>query len=318
MSHTLSFEITYKHHFGGWLNCWLTLNGARYGLGASYVFPPFKPLLYFVKAIAGQRLPARFEWDQEGNTVTFEATPLAEDSPLVHLKICNGPEDCWFDAEIGREAVIQAFLPPLLDFSQHHRTADVEWEIPKKLVEQVQQDIHTGIPPRSNIHAPQPVECLINGKHARNAQQDQAFFTISLENNDLVFITLSGENPFWHTWLNFLANIASASLPAECMYTHISRMGIWTDTSASEIRQQTRLLAEPLPVPEHFRLKIFTRFDDEDAFLLLDEVVERRQFIKGFTRSFRQYLNTNYKYTPHPGAPTPDLRTISLERLERV
>jgi hypothetical protein len=71
--HTIAFEINHKHEHAGWINCYLTINGERHALEASSVFPPFQPLLRFVKAVAGQRFPAKFFWDEEGIGADFEA-----------------------------------------------------------------------------------------------------------------------------------------------------------------------------------------------------------------------------------------------------
>jgi hypothetical protein len=86
----------------------------------------------------------------------------------------------------------------------------------------------------------------------------------------------------------------------------------------TKIRTLTRLVAEPLDVPENFRLKIFTTYHDESKFLLLDEVVDRRQFAHGFTESFKKFLKKKYRIEPDKDGKTFDLRTLSLEKIEQA
>jgi hypothetical protein len=65
-----------------------------------------------------------------------------------------------------------------------------------------------------------------------------------------------------------------------------------------------------LDVLENFRLKIFTKYWDEDEFLLLDEVVDRLQFTQGFADSFKEFLKTEYRLEPDKEGKTFDLRTL--------
>ena len=105
MTHTLALDIDYSHESAGWIKCYLTIDGVSHYLDASAVFPPFLPLLRFVKAVAGQRFPARFFWDEEGYGAEFDATAVEDDSELVHLKIrhYDHEEDViWLDADIER------------------------------------------------------------------------------------------------------------------------------------------------------------------------------------------------------------------------
>ncbi len=116
----LSLEIDYTHEESGWIPCWLIVDGQRHGFEASGVFPPFWDLLNFIKDVAIQRLPSGAGWEEEGPDVTFVAKPLAEDHPLVHLTVQYSEEDePWLDADLPREEVVQAFLPPILDFATH-------------------------------------------------------------------------------------------------------------------------------------------------------------------------------------------------------
>ncbi|HEX5807549.1 MAG TPA: hypothetical protein VFY25_02705, partial [Anaerolineales bacterium] len=162
--HSLALEIDYAHESAGWIKCELIVDGERHPLDASNVFPPFLPLLRFVKAVAGQRFPARFFWDEEGVGAHFEAIAVAENSPLVHLKIQHEEAaEPWLDADIERETVVQAFLPPVVEMSQNFLLAEKEWHIPGRVVARIQESIARGIPLRSDIHTPQYVEFIVRG-----------------------------------------------------------------------------------------------------------------------------------------------------------
>jgi hypothetical protein len=318
MNHTLSFEIDYKNEKAGWINCWLTINGERYHIEASYAFPPFQPLLRFVKAVAGQRFPARFFWDEEGHGLNFEAIAISDNSPLVHLKIIHDEDVCWFDAEIERETIIQAFLPPIVDFSKNFWKAQIEWYTPKKLVTQFEQAILAGIPLRSDIHLPQPVECSVSSDYEHGSIEGYNSIHITFEEEEIAWLYLFDTSPFWLEWLDFLGKIASGNLPASCEHLRISQLNMSPpDGDPVEWRSHTRLVAEPVAVTENFRLKIFTTLDKEPEFLRLDEVVDRRRFTSGFAHSFKKFLKDKYKMLPDKNGKIFDLRTLSLTWLEQ-
>ncbi len=134
----LSFEIDYLHEHAGWIDCWLTIDSEKHHLFASGVFPPFRGLLHFLQAVATQRLPATFSWDEEATGAEFLASSV--DKALVHLKITYEgwelPPVLWLDTELPRASVVQAFLPPLLDMAKNYRRAGA-WGIPHDEVQRV-------------------------------------------------------------------------------------------------------------------------------------------------------------------------------------
>jgi hypothetical protein len=319
MTHTLSFEIDYQSEKAGWINCWLTINGERHHFEASYAFPPFVPLLRFVKAVAGQRFPVKFFWDEEGHGVDFEAVAIAEDNPLVHLKVIHDGDVCWFDDVIERQTIIQVFLPPIVDFSKHFWKAEVEWYTPKKLVDQFQQAILAGIPLRSDTHLPQPVECSVSGDYENGSIEGYVSIHITFEEETIVWIHLFDTHPFWREWLDFLGGIANGNLPATCEHHRILHLNLSPpDEDPVEWRSCTRLVAEPLDMLENFRLKIFTNWQDEPEFLRMDEVVDRRKFASGFTDSFKKFLKKEYKVMPDPNGKTFDLRALPLGKFKQT
>jgi hypothetical protein len=317
--HTLAFKIDHAHQSAGWIKCELTIDGVKHPLDASYAFPPFQPLLRFVKAAAGQRFPARFFWDEEGQGANFEASAVAEDSPLMHLVIKHDDlDEPWFDDVIERETVIQAFLPPILEFSKKYLLSEKQWYLPKKLVAKFQHDITSGIPLRSDIHSPQPVTPSIEGGYDIGALDGRVFFRIVFEEDWIVSIVLFDTNPFWGQLIEFMGMIASGNLPAGCEHLHVMRFNTPLQEEPAEFRSKTRLAAEPLEAADNFRLKIFTQWQEEAEFLLLDEVVDRRQFTSGFAGSFRKFLKKEYRVEPDRDGKTFDLRTLSLETLDQA
>jgi hypothetical protein len=320
MTHTLTLDIDYAHESAGWIKCYLTIDGVRHYLDASAVFPPFLPLLRFVKAVAGQRFPARFFWDEEGYGAEFDATAVEDNSALVHLKIrhYDHEEDViWLDADIEREEIIRAFMPAIVDMSRNFLLAEKEWFMPGRMIEHLCSAIEKGIPLRSDIHSPQDIECLVVGDYDTEYINGRVFFQIIFEQEKIVSILLFDTHPFWQQVIDFFGHIASGTLPVSCEHLKVDSWGMDSE-SPEEYRTLVRLVAEPLDTTENFRLKIFTKYQDEPEFLRLDEVVNRRQFAHGFAASFKQFLEQEYQLVPDGDGKTFDLRSLSLEKLDRA
>jgi hypothetical protein len=320
MRHHLEFEIDHQHERGGWIHCWLTTGGERHHLHASATFPPFLPLLRFVKAVAGQRFPARMAWDEEGVVADFTATAIAEESPFVHLRIRYDVYDenlLWFEERIERDEVVAALLPPLLDFFYNFAQGGKYWEFSEPVVRRLCQAIVNGIPPRSDVHAPQTVVCAVYGGYDMDYLDGRVFFTIAFEEETLVSFLRFDTHSLWPRLLEFFGAIAGNALPACCEELQVVDWGFWDDEVPElVVRRKTRLCAEPLAAPENFRLRIWESLDEESAFLLLDEVVERRQFVDSFATSLRLFLATEYCVVPDPEGGTFDLRTLTLKPLD--
>jgi len=311
MTHNLALEIDHQHEHAGWIDCWLMLDDERYHLDASWAFPPFLPLLRFLKAIKGQRFPAHCYWDEEGTVADFTATAVAEDSPLMHLRIVYDEGDTlWFDDVIERDTVIQALLPPLMDFFENFPRSESQWEAPKRVVGQLHRAIVKGIPLRSDLHSSQAVEVGVQGRYDLALVDGRVFFNIVFEAETLVSILLFDTHPFWLQLLDFFGAIAHNTLPATCEHSRLVEVG-----TPEPKRGLTRLCAEPLAAPENFRLKIWTAWNEEPEFLLLDEVVAREPFVRGFAKAFKTFLATDYQRVPDAQGNTFDLRTLPLEQL---
>jgi hypothetical protein len=267
------------------------------------------------KAVAGQRFPAKFFWDEEGIGADFEAVEVPGNSQLVHLRIQHVEDDIpWIDADVDRDAVIEALLPPILDFSENFRLAEREWYTPRKLVNEFHQAIMAGIPLRSDIHSPQLVTCSVEGGYDMGYLEGRVFFQLDFEDDLIVSIILFDTNPFWGQLIEFMGDIANGNLPSECKHVRVVKLDM---QSIPEIRIETRLVAEPLEVPQNFRLKIFTKNRDEDEFLTLEEVVDRNQFTSGFADSLKDFLETEYRLEPDKEGKTFDLRTLPLTKMDQ-
>jgi hypothetical protein len=315
MTHTLALEIDYAHENSGWMDCHLVIDGERHHMDATYVFPPFQPLLYFVRDVAGQRLPSKFFWDEEGRGVDFIATPVAEESLLMHLKLKHDRAELpWFDDVIERETVIQAFLPVLVDMAYNFFGHADGWTFPDEELTRVQGNISAGIPLRSEIEKPSPVEITVKGDYETQYVDGHVFINVTVNEYPTLFFLLHDTNPFWQEWVEFLGRIAAGDLHAQCEFQKSTTFH-YPDQEPDEYRYWTRFEAEPLDHPHHFRLRIFTHSSFEEESLYVDEVLDRRAVVDGFASAFKKFLQDGYQLTPDHAGNTFDLRTLSLDKL---
>ncbi len=308
----LSLNLGYAHAHAGWMHCWLTIDGERHGIEASYVFPPFIDLLEFTKAVATQRLPARFEWDEEGHLVVFTATPLAENHPLVHLTIqYKKDEEPWLDADISRDEVVQAFLPPVLEFATRSRLAEAEWHTPRKAVERIQAFIEKGLPLRSDVNHPQRLDCIVSSEYNESYIDGNVFLKLVLFDEEKIRLQMHDTHPFWMTWFEFVGKVAHGDLPAQCEYVQTR---IITDNLPPFILQVS-FSAQAVANSDNFRFIVYRNWSDEEPFLIIDEVLNRRQFAQGFAKAFRDFL-PHYRLTPNGEGQTFDLTKLPIEGLD--
>jgi hypothetical protein len=154
----------------------------------------------------------------------------------------------------------------------------------------------------------------VKGDYDIEYMDGRVFFHIIFEEEQIVSILLFDTHPFWQQAFDFFGNIVSGDLPAYCEHLRVDSWNTGSEP-AEEYRTLTRLVAEPLDTTENFRLKIFTKYQDEPEFLRLDEVVNRRLFAREFATSFKQFLKQKYQLAPDSDGNTFDLRTLSLEKL---
>lgn len=317
---TLSLEIDYAHEHYGWIDCTLTVDGKPHHLSASGALPPFLSLMYFIKAAAGHDLPHSFDWDEEGFGAKFKVAAIAN-SPLVHLNITHHIDEkveVWIDADIERETVVQAFLPPLVDFAQKNDLVERRWEFPRRVVENVQSTIAKGILLRPDPLAPKHVDFIIYPSYGLDMTEDHVGFQLWADDNFRLHISLQDTDPFWPNLVDFLGKIASGDFPAEFEYTdnmHFSLLGALMP-SFNQFERKHRLVASAADEPGNFRLqRYFTEWQSEDEVLIMTETINRQQCIHGFVESFGDFLRDFYQVSVDGNGKVFDLRTLPLEKL---
>ncbi|MEW5869328.1 MAG: hypothetical protein AB1894_08640 [Chloroflexota bacterium] len=320
----LNFEIDYPHQRAGWMDCYLTWNGQRRHLWASSVFPPFLDVLDWLRAIHAQRLPHSFMWDEEGKGAVFEAWPVAPDSPLCRVHICYwNAEAPWVEAELDRQALIQAFLSPLKEFARRSRRA-AGWGLTKAVISDFERFQRRAIPPRSDLTAAEPLAFAFR----RSDQPRSPVQWMDIRMWGLLLITwmLDDGDPFWPEWFAFLEQVAAGRLPAgfEWCNLHLQQlvrdMRQAFDLPAPEVEPVCNTIqrADPLEQPHLFRLAITESDDRYQDFLRLDEVLERRQFVDAFCQAFEKFLAEDYELLPGEDGSSFDLRSLPLERLKSL
>jgi hypothetical protein len=323
MTHTIALEIDYAHEHGGWIDCDLIIDGEHHPLDASDVFPPFQPLLHFVKAVASQRLPAKFIWDEEGHGLEFKALPVFEDSSLVHLTIQHWGTDIFLlDAEMECDTVVRIFLPPLQDLAQNFTLAETEWGLPQFAVQHVVRGIAEGFPPGLDNRADKRLEFQILGDYSDEAYGASSLH-IWLEDEGKAGWHVQDTDPFWPEWIGFMEKIAGGELPAKIEHVQKSMflLGLFDEEDIPEdlkdtMEYRTYLLAESADALQDFRLRIHTSSRNvEIETQLLDEVFNRRQFVHAFRQAFELFLQNEYQLRSDTAGQTFDLRTLSLEKL---
>lgn len=311
----LSLEIDYANTRHGWITCWLTIDGTCHRLDASCNFPPFLELLYFVKAVAGNRLPAKYFLNEEGFGADFFASPVPGSGDILHLKIVHWDDgdETWLDAVLDKETVVHAFLTPLLDMARNFKEAESEWFFPPERATMVAEAIAWGIPPRSDIRYLQKVYFNVQGDYKTRYVHGHIFIYVWLEEELTFNILLHDTDPFWPGLIEFMSRIASGKFPAECRHERfVDHSSLLSGDKG--YRNVTRFEAEALEVPENFRLKIYVDWYNDGEFLLLEEVVEREWFVGNFADSLRELLEGDYKVCPDEDGKTFDLGGVPDHR----
>ena len=315
--HTLDLEIDHAHEHHGWIDCTITVDGTSHHLSASGAVPPFSQLMYFIRAVAADDLPHSFEWDEEGFGAKFEVTAVT-DSPLLHLNITHHIDEkveVWIDADMERDAIVQAFFPPLVDFVQNF---DREWGPPRRIVENIQNAIAKGLPLRTDPHAPKHADFIIYPSYDPGLTEDHVNLQIWLNNDFRLHYSLQDTDPFWPNLVNFLEKIASGDFPVQFEYIdnmRFSMLGALVP-SIEQFERKFRLLATAVDQHEHFRLRYYmTEAQSKYEELILDEIIDRQQFTRSFVESFGEFLRSQYQMSEDGIGKVFDLRSLSLGKL---
>ena len=313
---TLDLEIDYAHEQYGWIDCTITVDGTPHHLSASGAIPPFSQLMYFIRAAAGNDLPHSFDWDEEGFGAKFEVSAV-KDSPLLHLNITHYYEkvDVWVDADMEREAIVQAFLPPLVDFVQNF---DRGWAPPRRIVENIQNAVAKGLPLRPDPHAPKHADFIIYPSYGYGTTEDHLNLQIWLNDDFWLHHSLQDTDPFWPNLINFLEAINNGIFPAQVEYIdnmRFSLLGAFI-SSTEQFERKFRLLASAVDQPEHFRLRRYmTEAQSKDEKSFTDELIDRQQFTRSFVEVFGEFLRSKYQVSEDGIGKVFDLRTLSLGNL---
>ena len=320
----LHLEIDYRHESAGWINCYLTFDGLTHKLWASDVFPPFIQLARFIRALAANRLPYYFYWDEEGHGALFEAWPVGEDSANFCFKVHFDRGDCTqIEAELDRQAVIEVILAALRDFALYAGPPSRgSWQLDLADVVALEEFRQRLIPPRSEVRLAEPTRFSL-----RRYQLDSPWQWLDLElwGIPLVAMSLPDSHPMWPRWFEFLEDILLGRFPAE-VYSHNltieschQEMVANGELPASELELPWGCTLRALAVenPSHFRLVVTETDGRYRDFLLIDEVQDRRRFVEDFCAEFERMLGEDYQVVaPDNDGMVFDLRTLPLERLK--
>ncbi len=194
--------------------------------------------------------------------------------------------------------------------------AEGEWSFPREKVINIENAIKKGIPLRSDTHAPQNVRVSIYSDYDTSYCAGSVFLEITLDDEYKLNHLFHDTSPFWPQWIDFLGKIVNLDLPAQFTWDHTETFML-DDAQEYKSHEFVRYEAVLLDVRQNFRLKIYKRWhDDDEDFLILDEVVDRYQFVGGFTDGFSNFLQTDYQMYPDLEGKTLDLRTLPLENLK--
>jgi hypothetical protein len=323
----LKLEIEYQTEQHGWIHCYLTFAGERRHLYASNVFSPFPDLLDLMRAIATQRLPHYFLWDEEGRGARFEALPVSDNSPTFRLRIAYeyGEGDVWVDAELDRQAVIDVFLAPLRSFVRH-TSAEMQndWKCSAADMERLYQLLRRGYPPRSRQFGIQHFEFQVEGFGPDRLPVSLPLQWVTIQVFDVpqAVFSLDDSDPFWPAWFSFLEAILEGDLPADLQFYYRDYLLPGTEPDEDEQPEPDeddyfeyhQLAASPVKDSALFHLMITKTNTIVQDQVLLDETFDRNWFVSAFCEEFERYLDEEYVFLD--GISLFDLRTLPLERLK--
>lgn len=320
----LKFEIDLSSERHDWMDCYLTFEGERHQLVSSTVFPPFPQLLGMIRAIATQRLPYCFYWDEEGKGTTFEALPLAPDHPQFRLFLKHDTRPFNIDVELDRQEVVNAFLQPLWDYVRNASpVSKTDWCLSLSDLQTFEKSQKSGIALRSDINIAQPAHFSLVRVKGDFESPVQWMNLYSLELLQPMVFVLHDLDQFWHDWIAFLEKVLNNQIPAEVKYVNTDWLSSVQEDIISGERIPTNsikdigyfLHAKPLPHPDNFRLQILDTDFYRTNYLFFDEVLNRRQFVSEFCDAFEDFLETTYKVCYDENGKVFDLRTLPISRL---
>jgi hypothetical protein len=315
MANSFSLEIDPLSSRHGWMDCWLVVDGARHHLDATNVFPPFRDMLMFAQAIAENRLPYEFMWDEEGHGAKFQALPVVL-KPFRFRLYIRHDGDIVVDAEFDRMQIANGLLESLRHAALDCPGAESEWEFPYFLIENFERDIARDFHEVSTVRSVDAAHFVFNHYGGYGGGQAPGF-ALWVDDGLAQVLPMDDSAQHWQAWFRLLETIRRGPLPAEVIFQKEGNdpPGLFSMLGLDVV---LHFQAEPVMDPDDFRLKIIVRHPNLKPVidhLLREDVFNRHQFVSAFAQAFKQFLETNYLAFVADGEAQVDLRILPLDRL---
>jgi hypothetical protein len=315
MTQSFALEMDSRSAKNGWMNCWLVVDGQRHHLDATSVFPPFGEVLNFAHALAANILPHEFFWEEEGHGAKFQALPLESGESSFRLVI-NHDGEIVVDAQFDRKQIMHGLLESLRRVALDCPGADSEWEFPYFLIEDFERGLTDGFN-KTSTEGSVDVAHFVFNHYGGYGGTETPSFSIWVGNHHVLFMAMDDIAHFWHEWFDLLGKVQRSDLPAEAIFKRetgdgpefFSLLGRGTSFHF-HIDRSTE--------PHLFRLQIVSQssIPEPDAHhTVLDTVLDRRQFVNEFVRSFKEFLQTDYAAYLNSGETQFDLRLLPIDGL---
>ena len=315
MTSAFSLEIDPLCSRDGWMDCWLVVNGKRHHLDATSVFPPFGDALTFAQAIAVNRLPYEFIWDEEGHGAKFQALPVASRPAHFRLHI-NHDGEIVVDAAFDRMQIARGLLESLRRVALDCPGAESEWEFPYFLIENFERDLAQGFHKISTVGSVGVPHFVFNHYGGYGGGQLPCF-SLWADDRLAQVMPMADTAQHWQAWFRLLERIRRGDLPAEAILEWESekRSGPFSLLGMDVV---FHLQAKPVLRRDHFLLKIIVRHPKIKPVIdhiIQEAIFHRQQFVSAFAQAFRQFLKTDYLAFLESGETKFDLRVLPLDKL---
>jgi hypothetical protein len=315
MAHSVSLEIDPLSSRYGWMDCWLVVDGRYHRLDATSVFPPFGDVLSFAQAIAENRLPYEFIWDEEGHGAKFQAFPVASKPSCFRLFIDHDGE-IVVDAEFDRMQIARGLLESLRRVALDCPGAESEWEFPYFLIEDFERALAQGFRKISTVGSVGVAHFVFHHYGGYGGGQVPGF-SLWVEDRLAQIMPMNDSAGHWQAWFGLLETIRGGYLPAEAILQWEAEdpPGLFSLLGMDVV---FHFQAEPIMESDHFRLKIIVRHPNikpEIDQLVWEAIFDRQEFVSAFARAFKQFLKTDYLAFLESGTTQFDLCLLPIDRL---
>lgn len=314
----IQFEIEHTREHAGWLPCALLQGDQRFPLTASNVLPPFGNLRRWLRAVACQRLPHEFFWDEEGPGAYFEALPLAPDSDTFRLRLVySGINLSGLDVICDRRVFVADWLETLQRFADQTILSPERWEVERDDLAAIARLLAQPVPSRAVDQIAGPLQIRIERPYGELS--DAANFELTCLGLGVSQPILHG-NRFWPHWLAWLERVARGQWPARLWVPNQELIDFlrenpeWLRHQPDAYHREPgfTLVAEPATTrSDLMRLKWLSTSYRAVDFPLLDERVDRRRFVVDSCAEFERYVRDEYRPREDGAEVALDLRTWS-------